>query len=140
MIFTVGTEGRARKVFAGAREILLGTCGLKEPAYIRIVEYLAELVALDPFASVESGSVYECCASFLHPESSPFRQLPLESKRRDVQVLQFTDSEALSVSIKIGKTPGSPNAYLERLLGLPVTTRSWNTVVRLVKRHAQPFH
>jgi uncharacterized protein (DUF1697 family) len=136
MVFTGGSDSRARKVFAGACEMLRDSCGLKEPGYIRSVDYLAELVALDPFSAVEPGSVYECCTSFVHPKSSALPQLPLESKRRDVRVLKSTKSEVLSVSLKIGNTAGSPNAFLERLLGLPVTTRSWNTVVRLVQRHA----
>lgn len=136
MVFTVGAGSRARTVFARAREVLRSTCGLKEPGYIRTVEYLAALVALNPFAAVEPGSVYACCVSFLHPESGQLAELPLASKRRDVQILQCTGSEALSVSLKIGNTPGSPNAFLEKRLGLPVTTRNWNTVVRLVQRHS----
>ena len=137
MVFTVNSGNRARKVLAGARGVLHVSCGLREPAFIRPVGYLAELVALNPFAAVEPGTVYERCASFLHPESSgQLPELPLESKRRDVQVLQCTDTEVLSVSLKIGNTPGSPNAFLEKALGLPVTTRSWNTVLRLVQRHA----
>jgi uncharacterized protein (DUF1697 family) len=136
MVFAVGSIHGARRVFAGACEVLRSTCVLEEPGYIRSVEYLAELVALDPFSAVERDSVYECCASFLHPRSRPLAELPLESRRRDVQVLRSTGSEALSISRKIGNTPGSPNAFLERLLGLPVTTRSWNTVVRLVRKHA----
>jgi len=116
--------------------MLRGSCGLTEPGYIRTVDYLAELVTLNPFSAVEPGSVYECCTSFVHPQSNPLPELPLESKRRDVRVLKSTGSEVHSVSLKIGNTPGSPNAFLERLLSLPVTTRSWNTVVRLVQRHA----
>jgi uncharacterized protein (DUF1697 family) len=135
MVFAVGSRSRAPKVFSCACQVLRNSCGLEEPGYVRSVEYLAELVALDPFSAVEQGSVYECCASFLHPRSRALTELPLESKRRDVRILQATGSEALSVSLKIGNTPGSPNAFLERLLGLPVTTRSWNTVVRLVRKH-----
>jgi hypothetical protein len=136
MVFTVGYGTRPRKVFAGACEMLRGSCGLTEPGYIRTVAYLAELVALSPFCTVDSGSVYECCTSFIHPQSGPLPALPLVSKRGDVRVLKSTESEVHSVSLQIGKTPGSPNAFLERLLGLPVTTRSWNTVVRLVQRHS----
>jgi uncharacterized protein (DUF1697 family) len=136
MVFTVSSDSQSQKVFNGACEILRNTCGLKEPGCIRTIEYLAELVTLNPFAAVEPGSVYACCASFLDPESSLRAKPPLESKRRDVKVLQWTDSEALSVSLKVGNAPGSPNAFLEKLLGLPVTTRSWTTIVRLVRKHA----
>lgn len=130
------TNGTIVFVLAAACRDLQAGCGLREPAYVRRVDYLAELVALDPFAAVDRGSVYGCCATFLDADSMPHPALPLESKRLDVRVLRFTGGEALSVSLKVGNTAGSPNAFLEKLLGKPATTRSWNTVVRLVQRHA----
>ena len=137
MVFTTRTSRQSQKVFNGACEILLGTCGLKEPGFVRTIEYLTQLVSLDPFGEIESNSVHACCASFLHAtDGLSALQLPLESKRCDVKVLQLTHSEAFSLSIKVGNSPGSPNAFLEKLLGLPVTTRSWNTIVRLVQKHA----
>ena len=99
------------------------------------MEYLAGLVALDPFASIERSSVHECCVSFL-PQGIALPAVPLESRRGDVEVFRGTGTEAWSLSRKVGNTPGSPNAFLEKLLGQPVTTRAWNTVVRLVGRHA----
>ncbi|MDB5832953.1 MAG: hypothetical protein JWR14_2783 [Caballeronia sp.] len=137
MVFTTGSGRQAQKVFNGACEILHRTCGLKEPGFIRTMDYLTQLMALDPFVEIESNSVHACCASFLHAtDGLSVAQLPLESKRSDVKVLQLTDSEAFSVSIKVGNTPGSPNAFLEKRLGVPVTTRSWKTIVRLVQKHA----
>ncbi|WP_238531376.1 DUF1697 domain-containing protein [Collimonas fungivorans] len=135
VVFTVKSEARAMKVLALARQILQAECGLREPAYIRSIDYLAGLVALDLFAAIERGDVYECCISFLHADSVMPAALPLESKRRDLEIFHCTGSEALSVSRKIGSSPGSPNAFLEKLLGLPATTRSWNTVRRLVLKH-----
>ncbi len=137
MVFTTSSGCQSQRVFNDACEILHGTCGLTEPGTVRTIDYLAQLIALTPFAEIESNSVHACCASFLHTtEGLSVAQLPLESKRRDVKVLQLTHSEVSSVSIKIGNTPGSPNAFLEKRLGVPVTTRSWNTVVRLVQKHA----
>jgi uncharacterized protein (DUF1697 family) len=136
LVFTVKPTARPRKVLAAACAALRAQCGLKEPAYIRRVDELAELVALDPFARVDRTGVYECCVTFLHPSIAQHPALPLESGRGDVQVLRFTDGEVFSVSRKIGSSPGSPNAFVEKLFGLPATTRSWNTIVRLVRRDA----
>jgi uncharacterized protein (DUF1697 family) len=61
---------------------------------------------------------------------------PMASKRDDVEAIRFTVSEALSVSRKIGESPGSPNAFIEKHFALPATTRNWNTVVRLVQKYA----
>jgi uncharacterized protein (DUF1697 family) len=136
MVFTTSSGSESLKVFNGACEILRKTCGLKEPGFIRTVDYLTQIITLNPFAEIEPNSVHACCASLVHTtDSLPAAQLPLESKRRDVKVLQLTDSEVFSVSIKVGNTLGSPNAFLEKLLGIPVTTRSWNTIVRLIRKH-----
>lgn len=135
VIFTVNSSARAAKVLSLAQQSLQAECGLTEPGYIRSLDYLAGLAALDPFAAVKRDQVYECCVSFLHANSIAPATLPLETKRRDVEILHFTGSEALSVSRKIGKSPGSPNAFLEKLLGLPATTRSWNTLLRLLQKY-----
>jgi len=41
----------------------------------------------------------------------------------------------LSVSRWVGLSAGSPNAWLERVLREPATTRNWRTVVRLVEKY-----
>lgn len=135
MIFASPSNAKAHRILAGACAVLRDMCGLEEPAYFRSVEHLNALVALDPFAAVDPGSVYERCTSFLHPSVSELPALPIESKRGDVRLLQFTGTEVLSVSLKVGSSPGSPNAFLEKLLGLPVTTRSWSTLARIVEKH-----
>ncbi len=136
LVFTVGKRSGPRRVLARACTELASCCGLQEPAFVRSVEYLAELVAQNPFATVAPASVYQCCASFLNDEGRPLAQLASQSARGDVKVLHCTGSEVLSLSLKIGKTPGSPNAFLEKSLGIAATTRNWNTIVRLVQRYA----
>lgn len=133
MVFEVPAGGRARPLLARACTLLRAHCGLQEPAFLRTMTQLAALVRLDPFARVAPGDVYACCASFLPDADIALAPLPLESARGDVRVLHCTGSEALSVSLMVGRSPGSPNAFLERLLGRPTTTRSWNTVRRLVQ-------
>ena len=136
LVFSLKGRVSARRVLAAACKTLQAECGLTEPAYVRTMDHLAELVAQDPFAAVEPGTVYECCVSFLPSEGIALPAAPVESRRGDVQVLRFTGGEALSVSRKFGNSPGSPNALLERVLGAPVTTRNWNTVMRLVHKNA----
>jgi uncharacterized protein (DUF1697 family) len=136
LVFETGSEARAHKVLAAACKNMHRSCGLVEPGFLRTVDYLAELVAAGPFSLIDPASVYERGITFLHPDSTELPALPLESKRGDVEILMFTDTEALSLVRLIGNTPGSPNAMLEKLLGRPATSRAWNTVVRLVDKHA----
>jgi uncharacterized protein (DUF1697 family) len=132
------TSGRAapRRLLLRASQLLETRCGLVEPVYARPLSHLAELVASEPFALIDRSTVHECCVSFLHPQVVVPAALLDAARGRGVEVLRFTPGEALSVSRKVGKTPGSPNAFLEKLLGWPATTRSWSTVARLVHKHA----
>lgn len=138
LVFSSKTHASARKVMARACRLLQAECGLREPAYLREVEHLAELVAGDPFKSAAPGSVYACCVSFLPASYAEPPAWPAASARGDVEILAVNGSEVFSISRQIGKSPGSPNAFLEKLLGAPVTTRNWNTVVRLVGKHGDP--
>ena len=136
IVFTTRPRASPSKLLADSAKRLHAACGLVEPGFLRTMPYLRELVALQPFANVDTASVYQCCVTFLHAGVTTFPAVPLASRRTDVEVLHFTAGEALSVSRKIGNTPGSPNALLEKHFSLPATTRNWNTVVRLVQKHA----
>ncbi|OOG39918.1 DUF1697 domain-containing protein [Polaromonas sp. A23] len=138
LVFSVRSNTAARKVLALACRLLQAECGLKEPAYVRQVDYLVGLVASHPFKSVAPGSVYACCVSFLPAKYAEPPAWPRASARGDVEILGVNGTEVFSVSRQIAKSPGSPNAFLEKLLGSPVTTRNWNTVVRLVGKHDAP--
>jgi len=134
IVFDVAASDRARKILAAAHRTLQAECGLKEPAYLRTVEQLAGLVALMPFASVERDAVYECCISFLPPEDVALPALPMSSKRADVELISTTGTEVFSVSRKIGNTPGSPNAFLEKLILPPhFRTRPIRNVAPVVR-------
>ncbi|KQU77958.1 MULTISPECIES: DUF1697 domain-containing protein [unclassified Rhizobacter] len=135
LVYAAPSVEAAQQVFERARVLLDTRCGLKEPAFVRTVDYLAALVDTDPFAGIDRASVYEFCVSFLHsPDVTP-PTLPLASANGNVELIALTPGEVLSVSRKLGASPGSPNAFLEKRLGSPLTTRAWNTVVRLVRKH-----
>jgi len=136
VVFTTRPKADPSKLLVAASSLLKVECGLIEPGFVRSVAHLRDLVKLDPFSSVEQGSIYLCSVTFLPAAIPAPPELPLESKRKDVEVLLFTSGEALCISRMVGKTPGSPNAFLEKLFSLPATTRSWNTVVRLVRKHS----
>lgn len=135
LAFSVAPDESADEVLSRACGLLAERCGLKEPAFLRGMGALAALVARDPFAGFDQDAVYGCYATFLHPDATVADGTTLRSTKGDVDVLRLTGTEALSVVYQLGASPGSPNALLEKRLGLPATTRAWNTVVRLVARH-----
>ncbi len=138
LVFTTKPRANPKTLLTNAAKRLHTVCGLVEPGFVRPMDSLCELVAQQPFAAVDPASVYACCVSFLDPRVTDLPTLPFGSLRADVEVLRITATEALCISRKIGNTPGSPNAFLEKHFALPATTRVWNTVVRLVQKHAGP--
>ena len=134
LVFSVANKTEARRVTAAACQQLESVCGCKEPAFVRPVKYLANLIESDPFVSFDRDSVFAFCISFFSAKRIPPLELPIHSKRGDVEVLQLTNGEALSISRKIGRSPGSPNSFLEKRLEMQVSTRNWNTILRLVKK------
>jgi len=135
-IFTASTAENAGEIVMRSRQILKAECGLEEPAYVCDLQHLAEMVAADPFANANLENVYGYFASFLPPEAITRLQAPLQSPRGDVDLLLVTHSAVLSLSRMLGASPGDPTPFLEKLLQVPVTSRSWNTIVRLVNKFA----
>lgn len=119
-----------------AREHLQASCGSTEPAFVRSLPHLARMVAADPFAGIALDDVYECCATFLSARAGRKVAVPQGNARGDVAIIGRQGDAVFSLSRRFGASPGSPNAYLEKLLGAQATTRNWNTILRLVAKHA----
>jgi uncharacterized protein (DUF1697 family) len=136
LVFAAGPRAKPEVLLRKAAKHLHVACGLVEPGFVRSVPYLAALVASAPFAGLDTRMVYECCVTFLHHDAQAPGPLPLQSKRQDLELFASTGREVFSLSRVVGNSPGSPNAFLEKLLALPATTRNWNTVSRLVAKYA----
>ena len=136
LVFTPARGTRPRALAARACEALAASCGMREPVFVRSVAELRALVASDPFAGQVAQRRDACCISFLGAHRKPLPALPLATARGDLELLRADDTHVLSVSRRVGASAGSPNAWLERMLGEPATTRNWRTVVRLVQKHS----
>ena len=137
LVFECAPGRRPRAVAAGAGAAMRARCGLREPVFVRSIAMLAELVARRPFEGVVAEDPDTCCVTFLPAHKAALPASPFTTRRGDVEFLEFTEAEALSVARLAGRRNiGSPNAVLERLLDAPATTRAWRTVERLVEKFA----
>jgi uncharacterized protein (DUF1697 family) len=123
LILAADNERTALKVTEAACRRLEAGCGLEEPVFICSFPHLAKLVADDPFAGVDLEDVYLCCASFMPSNAIIKVKAPLQSPSGDVEIIRVTSKTVLSIARKVGASPGSPTAFLEKML-CPVTTRS----------------
>jgi uncharacterized protein (DUF1697 family) len=135
IVFAAADEAVALAVVSAANAALSRVCGLREPAYIAPLDHLAGLVAETPFAGIDGPDIYEHAATFGPPGAFAALRLPLATPRGDVELLRVTPYIALSICRKVIAAPGAATPFLERTLGVPVTTRSWTTITRLVRKH-----
>jgi uncharacterized protein (DUF1697 family) len=136
LVFTLAPGARPRAVASRACEALARACHLREPVFVRSVAELRALVEANPFAGHAAEGRDAFCVTFLGAPRRPLPALPLTTPRGDLELIAAADTHVLSVSRWLGKSGGSPNAWLERHLGEPATTRNWRTVVRLVDKYA----
>ncbi len=135
LVFTLAPGARPRAVASRACAAMARSCGLREPVFVRSVAELRALVDADPFAGQVAEGLDACCLTLLGAPRTALPALPLATPRGDLELLGHDDTHVFSVSRWRGKSGGSPNAWLEKHLGEPATTRNWRTIVRLVDKH-----
>jgi uncharacterized protein (DUF1697 family) len=72
--------------------------------------------------------------TFLWEPPKAKMKLPLVFPKEGLKLVRVVGREAFLVSVRLesGKF-GFPNLSIEKALGVPATTRNWNTILRLSK-------
>ena len=82
------------------------------------------------FHEVEDRKYY---ITFAKEEFSVHLEVPLFSKNHDVEIIYSSSKDFISVSTEFKGTYGFPNSFIEKLTGIPATTRNPNTLEKIVK-------
>ena len=113
-------------------EQLEAVVGRRTEVAIRAISHLDGLVESDPVAPYQDAVEHE--VSFLTAPIEPSSMdLPIESPRGHVTVVALTPTEVFAVGKEIAGRREGAGGFVERTLGQRVTTRSWRTVVRVVR-------
>jgi uncharacterized protein (DUF1697 family) len=139
LVFSVARSRVAPGTARRAREILGRVCGLAEPVFVQSLPRLAQLVAADPFAKFDGSTISGRYISFFEPTAATEIGPPIETERKDCVIFRIGAGLALSITRDVDGRSGSPMSVLEKAIGAPATTRSWTTVLRLVRKHAEPI-
>jgi uncharacterized protein (DUF1697 family) len=108
---------------------------MNEPVFVCSFQHLVELVAEDPFSDFKDSTSIGQTISFFKPELGRMVTAPIESERKDCLIFRIDTGEALSIVREVNGKTGYPTPVLEKALNSPVTTRSWTTILRMVKKH-----
>jgi len=127
---------KSRKVEADAIEgMLKDAFSIDVPVILRSAEEIAALVAADPFAKLPQEKDTKTHISFLAAPTQPKSiQVPYASADGNLRILALTPGY-LAAAVKLTATSGTLDLMdlLGKEFGDGVTTRTWNTVLKIHK-------
>ncbi len=109
-------------------ETLEKTFGFKIPVLLRTAIDIKKLIDSDPFKNIPVTTQTRLYVTFLPAGKS------LISSGNDLKIVQITHSEVCSfLIISSHKTTTDMMKLFEKTWGTSITTRNWNTIVRIGK-------
>ncbi len=104
------------------------------PVLIRTADSIQKLIDANPFKEVKETPETRLYITFLSEKPTGKLKIPYISPGKEFKILEATETEVCSVLIlsENVKTTEAMN-ILEKEYGKKVTTRNWNTVLKLVK-------
>jgi uncharacterized protein (DUF1697 family) len=108
--------------------------GLKVSVLLRSLREIQELLDAAPFAGVDVTPQTRLYVTFLPGKPNSHLEIPYESPEKDFRILRVSDSEVCSVLI-VTPNLGTTRVMdiLEKEFGKNVTTRNWNTVIKIAQ-------
>jgi uncharacterized protein (DUF1697 family) len=97
---------------------------------LRTLPDLEKLVKRNPYATQMPDGETKRYVSFLFSAPRLKPAVPLMSPKNDYAILKLGKAELFWTSHRVAGSYGAPD--VEKLLGVSVTTRNWNTVCRMV--------
>jgi uncharacterized protein (DUF1697 family) len=124
-------EGDEAKLQTSIESALESELGYSVDVMVRTVEYICELLDLDPFAEYEPvGAKFYVTFLSRRPEEQP--ELPVRLTDQGSEAVGLNDREFFAVSYKNEGSYGDFSKYLQQTFGKqPVTTRNWNTIAKI---------
>jgi len=110
----------------------LGALGFHHDVVVRSLPEIVASTRLVDEAEV-GEDVYRVILSFFDSDVLPAVELPLRSANGLVEVRRLEPGVAASYTWRRGSSVGDVTGLLERLLGVPVTSRTLGTVQRLAR-------
>jgi uncharacterized protein (DUF1697 family) len=119
-----------RKIEAGLKKKFGRDIGV----VLREIAELRRLAETDPFRGIKVTPQTRLYVTFLSEKAKSRLKIPYESPEKDLKILRATDREATSV-LTLSPGRGTPELMgaLEKEFGRNITTRNWNTIVRILE-------
>jgi len=123
----------ANQLIISIENLIEKTFGFRTDVILRKlteIEFIVNSAVFNTFRSNDGGKYY---ITFLkHAYAEPLT-VPLFSKNRDVEIIHHNKMDLFSISTAYKGTYGFPNSFIEKLTGIPATTRNPNTLEKILK-------
>lgn len=110
--------------------------GFESTTILRSREDLRRLMELEPFGSREHGPETYLLATFGKSALDYEWKLPFQPEGKDYCVLAGTDREIFTVTDTVNSRTPDVMVWLEQQFGKAISSRTWLTVARILKRMA----
>lgn len=108
--------------------------GFPVPVLLRSFEEILAIVESNPFENIKINENIRLYVTFLKNEPKNELSLPYLSKDESFRIIKVKDKTVFSVlDLSKGKTVKGMDD-LEQLFGKEVTTRNWNTIIKLSQK------
>jgi len=128
------TSGNAVALRQKIERALQDVLGYEVTVILRPLTDIEEIVKRNPFKTVKTNADTVPYVVFLSEEPQRTPKLPLISITENLDVFAVRDRVAFVVARrKQNGRGGFPNKFVEKELGVPGTTRNWNTVNKILE-------
>lgn len=102
---------------------------------LRTMKNIEKLVEADPFKGIKVTNETRRYVSFLNEYRKPSFDIPFETGNGHFKILRATKDEVCSLLI-LSEDSGTVDlmSIVEKEFGKKITTRNWNTILKLVKQ------
>ena len=100
---------------------------------VRTARDMSRVVAANPFGALAGDRAIKLYVVFLARKAKQVPPLPARLEKDALELIAVKGREAYVVSRKKPGTVmyGFPNQFVEKTLGVPATSRNWNTVMKV---------
>lgn len=107
--------------------------GFSSQHILRRLDDLKAMVASDPFANLAKDSSARLYVSFLPQPVESDLPLPFHSPKDGFSILACREGQVFTALTNPSAQTVKAMAFLEREFGKEITTRNWNTILKIVK-------
>lgn len=106
--------------------------GFRTDVILRRLSEIESVLSSLELCKLNSEEDRKCYITFAKEEHSVHIEVPLFSKNHDVEIISYNHKDFISVSTEYKGSYGFPNSFIEKLTGIPATTRNPNTLEKIL--------